>query len=295
MERDTLTGVLERIKFSSANGFLVGELRNYRDLKLIPVVGKMIGVKLGDTLRLEGSYVQDPRWGRQFQAQKTRATFPQDNQGAARFLERLPFVGQARAARWVQQLGHEALLALLKDKARLDELAALDPTLSASKVQAISRAFHEITSAWAAQEELGSYGLSDEQVGRILRRFGPDAVEKIRHDPFLLIELRGFRYPDADRIAGAMGLPHDGPARLRGAILFALSEEELQGHTYTDQSELALKAARLVDVSWEPVNDALDAMLSDPAPKIVRSGEGRIHRKDLHDAEREIASWITGV
>jgi exodeoxyribonuclease V alpha subunit len=291
-EQETLTGVLERIKFSGSDGFLVGELRNYRDLKLVPVVGKMLGAKVGDTFRLTGSFGVDPRFGKQFRALKARAAFPEDNTGTIRFLERLPFVGQSRAVRLVQAVGYQAILAILKDPSRQAEFAVLDPALSESKVKAIYRAFHEIIRSWGAQDELGVYGLSDEQVGRIVRRFGPDAVERVKADPFLLTELRGFGFPEADRIAAQMGHPIDGKVRVRGAILFALSEEELQGHTYADENELALKAARLLDVSWEPVIEVLHGMFGEDRALVVSSGEGRVHRKELHDAEREIAQWV---
>lgn len=290
-KKETLTGLLERVRFSSANGFTVGELKT-RDGKRIPVVGKLVGIRPGDTLELEGSYVEDPRFGHQFQIVKARAIFPEDDIGAFRFLERLPFVGQHRAHKLLQTFGRKETFAILDDPTRMEELAKADPGFTPSRQAAIYRAYHDLKKEWGAKDSLGRFGLSDAQIGRALKVFGKDATEKIQNNPFLLTELPGITFKDADQIAQAMGFSPDSPVRLRGALLHILKEEELGGHTYLSEDDLILKTARLLEVDWEKTRDVLLAFLEEEGAPLARSGEGRVHLRELRDAELEISAWI---
>jgi exodeoxyribonuclease V alpha subunit len=287
----SLVGILERVRFSGANGFTVGELR-IRGGELLPVVGKLFNIRLGDTLKIEGDYIQDRKFGRQFQFVKARAIFPEDDAGTVRLLERLPFVGQARAAKWVKELGYLKVLEILADPARGEELERLDATFTASRRVAMYKMYQEMTLAWRALDDLGSFALTDEQIGRALQKFGKRTIELIHEDPFLLTELRGISFVEADRIAAKMGFTPDSSVRIRGAIFYIMSEEESQGHTYVDQDDLVLKASRVLDGGWEIAKDVLDTLLSQEKGKLATSGEGRIHLRELRDAEKEIFSWL---
>jgi exodeoxyribonuclease V alpha subunit len=288
--KEILVGVLERIRFSGANGFLVGDFRPQNGA-LVPVVGKLFGVRSGDTIRIEGEFIQDPRFGRQFQVQKARALFPEDEAGTIRFLERLPFVGQSRAVKLTQKLGVKGVFALLDDPAKKDDWAAVDALLTAPRVEAIYRAYGELKGQWGAQEDLGAFGLSDSQVAQALTAFGKDAVEKIKKDPYLLTAIR-IPFGEADRIAQKMGFVRDHVVRLRAAAAYVLSEEELAGHTFLDAQELALKVARLLEVDWDRVSDTIRDAVSDHEGPLADSGEGRVHLRELYDAESEISRWL---
>jgi exodeoxyribonuclease V alpha subunit len=287
----TLVGILERIRFSGAGGFTVGEFR-IRGGELVPVVGKLFNIRLGDTLKIEGDYIIDRKFGRQFQIAKARAIFPDDEAGTIRLLERLPFVGQSRAAKWTRELGYKEVLAILADQERGVELEKLDPAFTASRRQAMYKMYQEMTLAWKALDNLGTFGLNDDQIGRALQKFGRRTIELIHEDPFRLTELRGFSFKEADAIAERMGFSPDSPVRIRGAVLYILSEEESQGHTYVDQDDLVLKASRVLDGGWEPAKEALEMMLSEDRGKLATSGEGRVHLRELRDAEKEIFSWL---
>lgn len=287
----TLVGILERVRFSGANGFTVGEMR-VKGGDLIPIVGKLFSCKLGDTLKVEGDYIQDRRFGRQFQIVKARAIFPQDDAGTVRLLERLPFVGQARAAKWVKELGFVKVLEILADPERGEDLEKLDATFTASRRQAMYKAYQEMTLAWRALDDLGGFDLTDDQIGRALQRFGKRTIERIHEDPFVLTELRGIGFVEADRIAAKMGFAQDSTVRVKGSILFVMSEEEQQGHTYIEKDELALKSSRILDISWERSQEIIASMLAQEKGPLVESGEGRVHLRELRDSEEEIFAWL---
>jgi exodeoxyribonuclease V alpha subunit len=291
MSTTTITGILERIRFSSANYFTVADLR-LPDATTLCVVGKLLQIKTGDTVELKGSYVQDPRFGKQFKIDQARAVIPSGDEGATRLLARLPFVGQGRAEKLVRHFGAAEVFAILESESRWPELSAVEPLLNEARLQILGKAWQEQNVERSNIDALGKLGLDDNRVSQLLQRFGSKALEALHKNPFVLLEIRGMTYPEADNVAQALGFASTHKVRLRGAMLSILIDEELAGHTWLDANNLALKASHLLQVNWDRSREVLDDILQD-GDLLENSGDDRIHLQDLFHAERQILQWVS--
>lgn len=75
--------------------------------------------------------------------------------------------------------------------------------------------------------------------------WGPDAVAKIRENPYLLTSLRGVGFIKADEVAVHIGYPLDSVERGAAAIAHVMQAAEQQGHCYLTKSEVATRVSRL--------------------------------------------------
>ena len=70
----TLEGILERITFhSEQDGYTVARVQPRDKSYLVTIVGKLLGVQVGESLELEGRWVDHPEHGRQFEVERFRS------------------------------------------------------------------------------------------------------------------------------------------------------------------------------------------------------------------------------
>jgi exodeoxyribonuclease V alpha subunit len=83
----TLEGTLERITFHSGDdGYTVARLMPRDKGYIVTVVGKLLGVQVGETLALEGRWVDHSAHGRQFEIASFRTLMPATVDGIRRYL-----------------------------------------------------------------------------------------------------------------------------------------------------------------------------------------------------------------
>src|SRR5918997_1508659 len=134
----TLEGSLERITFHNPEtGYTVARLQPAGKRHLVTIVGKLLGVQVGEALRLDGEWTSHPTHGRQFAAAGWQAVLPADAEGIRKYLGSglikgigpvieqqphllydVPGVGRKKAdailRAWNEQQGIKALMALLQ-------------------------------------------------------------------------------------------------------------------------------------------------------------------------------------
>jgi exodeoxyribonuclease V alpha subunit len=141
---------------------------------------------------------------------------------------------------------------------RLTEVAGIGPIRAA-----------RIAATWAEQRQirevmtaLQSYGVSTSLAVRIYQRFGNDSARIVAQEPYRLArEVWGIGFKTADKIARAVGIAEDAPARLEAGVLHALGVAAEEGHTLLPQQELLGQAVALLAVAPEGVAAATTALL----------------------------------
>ena len=121
----TLTGILERIVYLNPdNGYTVARLQEPRRKDLTTIVGNLLGANVGETLRLEGRWVTDPRYGRQFKIEGFRAVTPATLNGMQRYLGSglIRGIGPVLAKRLVAKFGDQTLDVIEHEPDRLREV-----------------------------------------------------------------------------------------------------------------------------------------------------------------------------
>lgn len=272
-ETSTLEGTLERIVFSSDDGaWSVVRLDVAGQRGPVTAVGNLQGASPGETLRLTGAWVDDPKFGRQFRAESYLAIQPSTREGIERFLGSglIPGLGPEMAARIVEKFGIDTLDVIDRHPERLTQV----PGIGRKRRASIRRAWAEQRKVKDLMVFLQSHGVSTRYALKIAKRYGEGAMGQVRRDPYCLArDIRGIGFLSADRIAHSMGIPKDAPARVQAGVLHQLDQATGEGHVFVPRSELVQQAAELLTVDGALVEEAISALAGE--------GEGDVRVEPL--------------
>ncbi|NJN15384.1 MAG: ATP-dependent RecD-like DNA helicase [Oscillochloris sp.] len=255
-----LEGTLDRITYQSDDdGYTVGRLTPRGKRYQVTVVGKLLGVRPGETLLLNGDWQEHRDHGKQFLVNGYRTLMPGTIDGIKRYLGSglIKGVGAATAQKITDTFGKYTLDVLDNAPERLAEV----PGLGRKKAKLIA-------AAWQAQQRikevmilLQDFGLSASIAVRIYKQYGDDSLQVVREQPYRLAdEVYGIGFLTADKIAAGLGIAADDPRRIGAGLRHALGTATEDGHCFLPANELIYRAATLLDVDQALVN----ACLADP-------------------------------
>ena len=289
----TLNGSVEQITFRNEDtGYVVCAVHPAdRATGTVTVVGVCAAIWVGEELTATGRWVDDSRFGLQFQADTIVCVAPTSTEGVRRFLAGglIRGIGPVHAQRIVDAFGSDTLRVIEHTPRRLEE------------VEGIGRKRREmIQRSWQAQRGvrdvmifLQSHGIGMGQATRIYRAYGAQAIAVVKQNPYRLCrDVWGFGFLTADAIAMKLGIAKDAPERSREGLLHYLRTQQEEGHCYCEESALLLMAQSFLDVSVEKLAEALEALVADGAA--VRE-DGRVYPRDLFEAECGVARRLLAI
>lgn len=259
---DKIKGELIDFRVRGGDFWGTGVVRAQHDGGDVTVVGKMLGASVGDTVELEGSWSDHPKYGRQFKLQSCQVVLPADTAGVVGWLSsKLPQISRRRAERLVEQYGVEGLWRVL-DAADVNALCAVEG-ITPRRADEIVAAYQAHRAERDRLVRFKQWGLTDGQLARVIAEWGDDAEERLTQNPYDLIEcVPLFGWMRADQVAMRMGIARNAPPRLAAGLMHAMGEASASGHVYVAQGKLvALVAKKVCGVDEGLVRDALDGLL----------------------------------
>jgi exodeoxyribonuclease V alpha subunit len=287
---ETLEGTVERIVYSGGDGeFTVARLALKGGAgEVVTVVGSLVGIPAGAALRVSGRFETTARFGEQFRVARYTEVAPATLEGIRRYLGSglIKGIGPEFAARIVERFGIETLELLDRDPARISEVPGIGPARARS-----------IRQAWSAQREvrkvmvfLQGYGVSPAFAARIYRRYGAHAVARVRENPYrLAFDVWGIGFASADRLAAALGIARDSPARAEAGVRHVLDEAATGGDVFVPRARLAREAAALLEAAEAAVDEAIDRLAR--AGDVAIEGDA-IYEVSLYRAETAAAAGL---
>lgn len=267
----TIEGVLDRFVFSNPDTawsvvrILPEPAENSRKApEPITAVGNLIGLRPGELVRLTGKWVQDKRWGRQFQVQSYLPVKPGTVRGIERYLASglVPGIGKEMAKRLVRRFGLATLEVIETDGDRLKEVPGIGPV----RAQRIIAAWNEQREVKDVMLFLQTHGVSPAYAARIFKKYGRRAIQVVRDNPYQLAEeVFGIGFRTADRIAAELGIDRRSPQRAAAGVLFAIKTLAEEGNAYAPRAVLLERTAALLEVEPQIAADALAALVASEA------------------------------
>lgn len=301
----TLEGTVDHVVYSNdETHYAVAHVRPIqgKDLPLfldtVTVVGTIPAVAPGQDLRLEGDWVTDPRYGRQFKVRSFELRVPATVEGIEAYLASglIKGVGPVMARRMVETFGEQTLAVIATEPERLLEVDGIGE----ARVREIRSSFEAHASVQAVMVTLHSVGISSAYASRIVRTYGDRAVEIVRHDPYRLADdVIGIGFKIADAIASRVGIDRHSPRRAEAGIVYVLSRMTEDGHLFCEREALLGRAAQELDIPREvlesvfPVLVAEGRIVLEPLPGV--DGEDAaigVYPARLFEAERRLAHGI---
>jgi exodeoxyribonuclease V alpha subunit len=290
---ESLAGLIERVTFFNDDtgfGVLKVKAKGHRDL--VTVVGSLPSANAGEWVTAEGRWIQDREFGLQFRAEMLTSTAPTTKEGIEKYLGSgmVKGIGPVYAKKLVDKFGEQIFDIIEKESARLEELDGIGPKRRT-----------RIKEAWAEQKVirqimvfLHSNGVSTSRAVRIYKKYGEDAIELVRADPYRLSkDIHGIGFKTADQIAQKMGIPVDSLIRACAGLSHVLLEATGEGHCALPLELLKDEAGKLLLVDEKIVNQALERTLV--SGDLVRETIGEhelIFLPRLKRAEEVIAARI---
>ncbi|WP_432249429.1 SF1B family DNA helicase RecD2 [Streptomyces sanyensis] len=259
-----LEGVLERITYANEeNGYTVARVDTGRGAgELLTVVGSLLGAQVGESLRMEGRWGSHPQYGRQFTVENYTTVLPATVQGIRRYLGSglIKGIGPRIAERIVDHFGTDTLEVIEQEPGRLVEVPGLGPKRTAL----IGAAWEEQKAIKEVMVFLQGVGVSTSIAVRIYKKYGDASISVVRNQPYrLAADVWGIGFLTADRIAQAVGIPHDSPDRVRAGLRYALSQSTDQGHCFLPEERLIADSVKLLQVDAGLVIDCLAELAAD--------------------------------
>lgn len=251
-----LEGMVEEIVYTNyANGYTVCTL----DAEGEPVTatGCMPYLSEGESVKLSGSWVTHPEYGRQFSVRLYEKVLPTTSAAILRYLGSgiVKGIRLATAKKIVDKFGDDTLTVLASEPHRLAQISGI----SKAKAAEIGEAYAKQQSISSTVMFLQQYGIGAQTALKVYRRFGQDAVAYIKDDPYVLVdEVGGVSFKMVDRIAYAMGVGAENLSRLRAGVKYVLNyNAQNGGHTYLPFDVLRSTAAQMLGVSEDEAERAV--------------------------------------
>jgi exodeoxyribonuclease V alpha subunit len=250
-------GLLEKISYhNEENDFVVAKLREKEKKELTTIVGNLSGVNPGESLKLTGKWVQNKRFGEQFQVESFEVTVPATLHGIQKYLASglIEGIGPIMSERIVEKFGIHTLEVIEKKPERLSEVEGIGP-----------KRISMIRKAWGEQKEikeimifLQGHGVGAAFSAKIYKQYGDQSIERVRENPYRLAhDIYGIGFMTADKIAQNLGIDRNSLIRAKAGLLYVLNQLTEEGHVYYPETQLVHKAKEILHVDEEIVTLAV--------------------------------------
>jgi len=290
----TIEGVLERVTYANEeNAWSVIKVSVAGKRDPVTVVGNLLGVQPGESLRVTGQWVNDKKYGPQFRARSYTTLTPATIMGVQKYLGSgmVKGVGPIMAERLVEHFGIETLDIIDAHPERLTEVDGIGPKRST-----------KIKDAWAAQKQirevmvfLQGHGVSTLLAVKIFKQYGNRAITVVKENPYrLALDIFGIGFKTADKIADNLGISPTSPRRAEAGILHVLGEFADEGHVYYPRDRLVASAVEVLQIEAAVIEASIDE-LARSEHLVVEPQNGTlqpVYLKSLHAAETGASSQL---
>jgi exodeoxyribonuclease V alpha subunit len=250
-------GLIERITYyNEENDFIVAKLQEKGKRELTTIVGNLSGINPGESLKLTGRWVNNKKFGEQFQVEHYEITVPATVHGIKKYLGSglIKGIGPIMAERIVKKFALETLAIIEKTPERLCEVDGIGP-----------KRIEMITKAWEEQKEireimvfLQGHGVSAAYSAKIYKQYRERSIEVVKENPYRLAhDIHGIGFITADRIAQNIGIDPNSVIRAKAGVIYVLNQLTEEGHVYYPEADLIREAREILKVDQEIIIKAI--------------------------------------
>lgn len=286
-----LEGTVNSIVFrNEENGYSIARFACEGDI--ITLVGYMPLVREGEDLKVKGEWVYHPVYGEQVQVSEYSTVTPSTLEGIEKYLSSglIPGIGPKTARKIVDVLGKDALDIIQYNPDKLTKVEGIGE----KKAQRIAQAFEEQRGLRDVLMFLQAYDISTAFAIKIFKKYREETIKLIKQNPYRLVDdIEGIGFKRADKIAMSMGMEHNSPGRVFAGTKHVLSEFAGAGHVFVPKAMLADRAAGLLAVEHQQVEDAIGSLAIAGQVKLEQGSDGQVvYHMPFYYAESSVAAKL---
>lgn len=247
--------IIEIIFKNEDNGYTVCEFHteNFGD---ITAVGYLPFITKGDSLKIVGKTVTHKEYGEQFKIETFEKIMPKTLDGLINYLGSgmIKGVGPATAKRIVKKFGEETIFVMKTEPNRLADIRGITP----ERALEICEEFNQKWDLWEIVSFLENYGISANNAQKVYKELGPDAIQIIESNPYVLIDIvYNVDFNQIDRMAIKMGISLEFNKRIEAGIKYALVVASNNGNTCVVKENLIDYVKNLLQVESDIIENGL--------------------------------------
>ncbi len=246
-------------------------------------------------MELEGTWVNDSKYGLRFQVEQWKEILPSTAEGIRAYLASgsLKCIGKKTADAIVDRFGERSLEVLEHEPERLLEIRGITP----ERLEEIKTGYAESQVMRELLLLLAPLKVTPNTALKVLDHFGMKGVELLRESMFRICEVPGFGFRRVDEIVRNSGGDLHDPMRIQGALFYAIEESRSKnGNLYIEIERLLRDAFKLLNedldkpLTRNQVEQQLAAMIN---LNVVVSSSGNIYLPHVYKQECETALRVT--
>ena len=246
------------------------------------------GLPLTDEIELE----MEGRWesgehGTQYQVENFMEVVPRTKEGILGYLSSgaIKGIGPKMADTIFRKFGLQTLEIMENNPQELLKIRGISEKKLAAIVESYGKnqVFRELMTF------LAPFKVTPKKVNMILKKFGNESVDIIRHRPYMLSAVKGFGFLTVDAIGRQCCCALNDPMRISGCIGHIMNQAMKEGHLFKQRQEVMKEALKMLnrDLQVMAVSEQ-DVSLQ----KSIVVEEERIYSIRQYEEETQTASMI---
>ncbi|HBE9269707.1 ATP-dependent RecD-like DNA helicase [Clostridioides difficile] len=288
---EKLEGMISEIVFKNEdNGYTIAHLVNENDE--IVVVGCMPTLAIGESIEVEGKWVNHKIYGTQFEVNSFMPVTPSSLEGIYVYLSSgmIHGIGEKMAKRIIDKFGVDTLEVIQNSPEKLQEVEGI----GSKKVKQIVKSYEEDRELRNIIIQLSPFGITPNYCLKIYKKYKSSAIEVINKNPYQLAEdIRGIGFKVADSIASKIGIDKNSKDRICQGILYTLNKSLSNGHTYLPEYVLIQDSEKLLELNGEIIKECVMMLVYNQKIHIEKvNNENLIYLMPYYLAENGVCSQI---
>lgn len=256
-----LQGTIESVVYySPETGYTVCKFAG-EDGLVFTIVGTFPPLSPGETLKIKGKWVINPKFGKQFSVDNYIPLLPSSVKGIEKFLSSglIKGIGPVLAKRIVNRFGPQTIEILTNNISKLKQVDGV------GKVK-----FNEIKKSWSMNEDireliifLQEHNITTGLATKIYRQYGKKSYHILKTNPYQAChDIWGIGFKTADQIALNLGMSPVSPERIKAYIMYVLEKDNEQGHVFSFQKDLLKSCQKELEAEEGKILEALKVLKS---------------------------------
>ena len=285
---ETLNGILERIVFENPDtGFTIGRFSARGHAELVTIVGNLASVNPGESLLLSGEWVNNPKYGLQFQIERAETIQPANIIGIRKYLGSglIKGIGPKMAARIVSLFGMDTIDVIEQTP---EKLAGV-PGIGRKRVKMIQQAWEEQREIKNVMLFLQSHNVSTSHAAKIYKTYQNESIPIVTENPYRLADdIYGIGFVTADTIAQKLGIDKNDPHRIQAGIKYVLSQKTDEGHVFQYPDKLIEACGNILEQDSRTIEMGVLALTQKEEIILSQAGEP----VEIIAEQSEINDWL---
>ena len=194
------------------------------------MVGYLPFINSGDTLKVNGVFIEHQEYGRQFKIETFEKIMPQTLDALERYLANgtIKGIGPATAKKIVGTFGEETINIFKFEPKMLSNIKGI----TEEKAISIAEEFIANWEIWQLVGFLDKFGVGPQSAEKIYKTLGTNAIEEIEANPYILVDLvNKVDFTQIDKMALGIGIEYNNDKRIKSGIKHALRLSTYNGHS----------------------------------------------------------------